>query len=106
MMTSLSEQRAAVKFCFLLGKNAAETVLMLKTAYKDDAKGKTQVYEWLSRFRYGDMSIDIPRSGRPSTAQIDENVEKFENSCSQTVGRQLINCQRSVEYHGAQFSEF
>ena len=28
---------AAVKFCFLLGKNAAETVVMLKTAYKDSA---------------------------------------------------------------------
>ncbi|KAJ8961662.1 hypothetical protein NQ318_021260 [Aromia moschata] len=42
---SRGEQRAAVKFCFLLGKNAAETVLMLKTAYKDDAMGKTQVYE-------------------------------------------------------------
>lgn len=78
MMASLSEQRAAVKFCFLLGKNAAETVLMLKTAYKDDAMGKTQVYEWFARFKNGDMSIDDkPRSGRPSTARIDENVEKI-----------------------------
>ncbi|KAJ8942829.1 hypothetical protein NQ318_022844 [Aromia moschata] len=36
----LHEQRAAVKFCFLVGKNAAETVLMLKTAYNYDAMGK------------------------------------------------------------------
>lgn len=36
VMADLSEQRAAVKFCFLLGKNAAETVDMLNTAYKDD----------------------------------------------------------------------
>lgn len=77
-MASLSEQRAAVKFCFLLGKNGAETVLMLKTAYQDDAMGKTQVYEWFARFKNGDMSIDDkPRSGRPSTARIDENVEKI-----------------------------
>lgn len=77
-MTSLSEQRAAVKFCFLLGKNAAETVLMLKTAYKDDAMGKTQVYEWFTRFKNGDMSIDDkPRSGRPSTARTDEKVERI-----------------------------
>uniref|UniRef100_T1I4S6 HTH_48 domain-containing protein n=1 Tax=Rhodnius prolixus TaxID=13249 RepID=T1I4S6_RHOPR len=47
-MASLSEQRAALKFCFLLGKNTAESVLMLKTAYKDDAMGKTQVYEWFN----------------------------------------------------------
>lgn len=44
-MTSLSEQRAAVKFCFLLGKNAAVTMLMSKSAKKDDAMGKTQVYD-------------------------------------------------------------
>ncbi|XP_054282527.1 protein GVQW3-like [Macrosteles quadrilineatus] len=76
-MTSLSEQRAAVKFCFLLGKNAAETVEMLKTAYKDDAMGKTQVYEWFSRYINGDMSIqDKPRSGRPSTSRTDENLVK------------------------------
>ncbi|KAJ8948323.1 hypothetical protein NQ318_019307 [Aromia moschata] len=77
-MASLSEQRAAVKFCFLLGKNAAETVLMLETAHKDDAMGKTQVYEWFARFKKGDMPIDDkPRSGRPSTARNDENVEKL-----------------------------
>lgn len=77
-MASLSEQRGAVKFCFLLGKNAAETVVMLKTAYKEDAMGKSQVYEWFARFKCGDMSSDDkPRSGRPSTARNDENVEKI-----------------------------
>lgn len=77
-MASLSEQRAAVKFCFLLGKTAAETVVMMKTAYKEDALGKTQVYEWFSRFKNGDMTVDDkPRSGRPSTARTDQNVEKI-----------------------------
>ncbi|PNF21355.1 hypothetical protein B7P43_G18073 [Cryptotermes secundus] len=50
---------------------------MLKTAYKDDAKGKTQEFEWFSRFKNGEMSIDDkPRSGRPSTDRTHENVEK------------------------------
>lgn len=49
---------AAVKFFFLLGKNAAETVIMLKTADKDNALGKTQVYEWFSRFKSGEMTKD------------------------------------------------
>ena len=43
MMQSLSEQHAAVKFYFLLCKNAAETVVMLNIAYKDDAMGKTHL---------------------------------------------------------------
>ena len=47
------EQHAAVKFCFLLGK----TVVMLETAYKEAALGKTQVYEWFSRFRNGELSL-------------------------------------------------
>lgn len=77
-MADSREQRAAVKFCFLLGKTGTETFEMLKTAYKDDALGKTQVFEWFSRFKKGEMSIDDkPRSGRPSTSRTDENVAKI-----------------------------
>jgi len=76
-MTSLSEERPVVKFCFLLDKNATETVVILNTPYKDDAMGKTQVYEWFSRFKNGDTLIeDKPRFGRPSTSRTDENVVK------------------------------
>jgi hypothetical protein len=32
---------AAVKLCFLLGKTAAETVVMLQTAHKEAAMSKT-----------------------------------------------------------------
>lgn len=39
-MMDSREQRAVVQSCFLLGKNAAETVVMLKTAYRDDALGE------------------------------------------------------------------
>jgi len=74
-MAEKLEQRAAVKFCFLLGKTAGETVVMLETAYKEAALGKTQVYEWFSRLRNGELSLaDQPRSGRPSTSQADENI--------------------------------
>ena len=74
-----------MKFCFLLGKNAAET------AYKDDAMGKTQVYEWFARFKNGDMSIDDkPCSGRPSTARIGENIEKF-------LGLLLTDCHQTID---------
>jgi transposase len=66
------EQRVAVKFCFLLGKTTEET------AYKEAALGKTQVYEWFSHFRNGELSLaEQPRSGRPSTSRTDENVMKI-----------------------------
>jgi hypothetical protein len=39
------EQHAAVKFCFLLGKTAGESIVVLETVYKKAAMGKKQVYE-------------------------------------------------------------
>ena len=71
-------KRAVVKFCFLLGKTVGETVVTLETAYKEAAMGKTQVYEWFSRFRNGELSLaDQPRSGRPSTSRTDENIARI-----------------------------
>ena len=78
VMAEKLEQRAAVKFCFLLGKTAGETVIMLETAYKEAALGKTQVYEWFSRFRNGELSFaNQPRSGRPPTSRTDENIARI-----------------------------
>jgi len=37
MMADNKEQRLCVKFCFLLGKSAAETVLMLQKAFEEEA---------------------------------------------------------------------
>lgn len=46
---------------------------MLEMVYKDDAGGKSQVYEQFVRLKNGDMSIeDNPLSGRPSTARFEK----------------------------------
>jgi transposase len=72
------EQFAAVKFSFLLEKTAGKTFVMLETAYREAALGKTQVYEWFSRFRNGELSLaDQPRSGRPSTSRTDEKIARI-----------------------------
>jgi len=81
MMADNKEQRVCVRFCFLLGKSAAETVLMLQEAFKEEAYSKSQVYERCSRFRRGEMSReDQPRSARPSTCRNDGNLEKVRNA--------------------------
>jgi hypothetical protein len=78
------EQRVCVKFCFLLEKTAAETIVMLRQAFKDDAFGKSQVYKWFSRFKNGNMSIeDLPRPGRPSTSRNEENIEKVRQAINE-----------------------
>ena len=76
MIADYKEQRICMKFCFLLEKSAVETVLMLQ-----EAVSKTQLYEWYSRFKGGEMSReDQPRSGRPSTCRDHENLEKVRNA--------------------------
>ena len=70
--TGTETQRRAEKFCFLLGSTGTETLEMLKTAHKNDAMGKTQVFKWFPFFKEGEMLIDDqPRSGRPSTPRTD-----------------------------------
>jgi len=72
------KERVCIKFCFLLGKTAAETVTMLREAFKEEALGQARVYEWFSRFKRGDMSLkDQPRSGLPSTSRTDENMRRY-----------------------------
>ena len=80
-MADLKEQRVCIKVCFLLGKTAAETVTMLREAFKEEALSQARVYEWVSWFKRGDMSLeDQPRSGRPSTSRTDENIQKIRNA--------------------------
>jgi hypothetical protein len=40
-MVDLKEQRICVKFCFKLGKTLSEAHEMFKTAFDDNAMGKT-----------------------------------------------------------------
>ena len=83
MMADNIEQRVSVTFCFLLGKSAAETVLMLQEAFKEEALSRTQVYEWCSHFKGGEMSCeDQPRSGRPSTCRNYGNLDKVQDAIS------------------------
>jgi len=76
-MDVLKEQRVCVKFCFKLGKSFTETVQMLTQAFGDESMSKTRIYEWYNRFKKGRTSIeDDERSGRPTTAKTDKNIEK------------------------------
>jgi len=64
-------------FCFPLGKTAAETVTVLKEAFKVETVAKTQVYKWCHHFKRGEMSgEDHLRSGHLSLSGTDRNVEK------------------------------
>ncbi|UYV61806.1 hypothetical protein LAZ67_1006676 [Cordylochernes scorpioides] len=71
------EQRYAIKFCVRLGKNATETFQMLQKAFKDDCISRSQSGKWHKAFKEGREEVaDKPRSGRPTTARTEENVDR------------------------------
>ncbi|UYV76833.1 hypothetical protein LAZ67_14002137, partial [Cordylochernes scorpioides] len=71
------EQRYAIKVCVRLGKNATETFQMLQKAFKDDCISRSQSGKWYKAFKEGREEVaDEPRSGRPTTARTDENVDR------------------------------
>jgi len=57
-MADFCEQRACIKFCFKLGKTATESYEMLKTAFGEQAMGRSQTFQWFSRFKAGRTWID------------------------------------------------
>ena len=44
-MADFREQRACIKFCFNLGKTATECYEMLKTAFGEQAMGRSKTFQ-------------------------------------------------------------
>ena len=60
------EQRANIKFCFKLGKTAAETVELVRQVYGDNCLSCAQIFRWYAQFKSGVETIkDEARHGRP-----------------------------------------
>ncbi|GBN70661.1 Putative uncharacterized protein FLJ37770 [Araneus ventricosus] len=70
------EKYVNIKFCFKLGRTVTETHEML---VKVNAVSKKCVFEWFKRFRDGKEDVkDEPRSGRPPTSTIPDNIERVQ----------------------------
>ncbi|KAJ8957738.1 hypothetical protein NQ318_017636 [Aromia moschata] len=77
MLSVQMEQRVNLKFLVKLGKTFIEGYAMSKEEYGNECLSRTQVFEWLKRFKEGRETIeDDPRLGRSSTSKTDENIEE------------------------------
>ncbi|PNF25199.1 hypothetical protein B7P43_G17705 [Cryptotermes secundus] len=56
------EQRANIKFLFKLGKSASETQLTMQQVYGDTILKKSAVYDWVSRFKNGQETLEDDQS--------------------------------------------
>lgn len=76
-MSHCEKQRVFIKFCVKNGKSPTETLHLLRETFKEKSKSKSLVFDWHRRFKLGRISTASDyRSGRPRTAQKDENIEK------------------------------
>ena len=66
----------AIKFCVKAGKSAVEMIKLINMAYGSAAMSRAILHRWYGRFRDGrEVVKNNARSGCPSTARTDENVE-------------------------------
>jgi len=86
----------AIKFCVKAGKSAVETIKLINKAYDSAAMSRANVYWWYARFRDRREDVkDDARSGRPSTARTDENVESVHHLLTEdhcTTLQMLADC--------------
>ena len=82
------EQRANIKFCFNLGKTAAETVELMRQVYGDNSLSLAQIFRWYARFKSGVETIeDEARHGRPFSLRnvTRDSLRKWENEYKKNV---------------------
>jgi len=92
----MEEQRVEIKFYVKVSKSAVESIELINKAYGSADMSRANVYRWYACFRDGreDMKDDA-RSGHPSTARTDENVESIrrlltEDRC--TSLQMIVDC--------------
>ena len=95
----MEEQRVVIKFCVKASKSAVETIELINKAYGRAAMRRANVYRWFARFRGGREEMkDDARSGRPTTARTDENVESVRRLLTEGRRTTLQEGCRSFEY--------
>jgi hypothetical protein len=91
------EQRFAIKCCFKVGLSATETLVLVQTAYGNEAVNRSNVFRWYSRLRDGRLLVeDEERGDRPkstrnegNTAAVADLVKTDRRIASRTIAESL-----------------
>ena len=70
------EQRANLKFLAKLGKTTSKSFATLQQVDGEETMSRTHAFKWHKRFKEEREAVeDDPRSGRPSTSRMADNIE-------------------------------
>ena len=99
---SSNSVHANIKFKGRLVKSASETLSALQQVYGDTARKKSTVYDWFSRFKNRQETLeDDRRSGRPSTFRTDEMIEKVRQMIQRDRRMTIVELEQEVDIsHG------
>ena len=61
-MADFREQRACIKFCFKLGKTGTESYEMLKTAFGEQAMGRSQIFSGFPGLRQVEFRLMMTKA--------------------------------------------
>ena len=104
-MNNFVEQRVCLKFCVANEISCSDALKMLQKAFGESALSRTRAYEWYKDFKSGRTVVeDLPRSGRPSTSNTDENVKKVKEIVLENRHTSLreISSELGISYGTAQ----
>ncbi|KAJ8941494.1 hypothetical protein NQ318_006181 [Aromia moschata] len=93
MLSVQMKQRVNIKFLVKLGKTLTEACAMIKEVYGNECLCRTQVSEWIKRFKEGRETTEDDTRPGPSTSKTNENTEEIDtpNVC---VLKIVINKQK------------
>jgi len=74
-MNGGNEQRVAIKCCFKAGLSATETLVLVQTAYGNEAVNRSNVFKWYSWVRDGrELVEDDERGDSPKSTGTEVNT--------------------------------
>jgi len=86
---------ALASILFQVRETAPECYEMLKTAFGEQAMGRSQTFQWFSRFKLGrTLTDDDECSGRPVSSSMPEMIERvrqiIREDCCRTTDESML----------------
>jgi hypothetical protein len=94
-----NEQRVAIKFCFKAGLSATEIVVLVQTAYGNEALNRSNVFWWYSRFLEGrELVEDDEEGGRAKSTRNEVNIAVVAGMVKKLPSNRIKNDSRIFEH--------
>ena len=106
-MTDCKEQHVCFKFRFKLWRRTTETSKTLKVPSGEQTVGRTQVFDWFSKFRSSVTSAeDAEHLEHISTSKTGVRAERVKEVLLKNRGMTLMKLLMYLVFHLCHFSEF